>query len=47
MRVILLAMALTGCGARVLEVKTKNGGFCFLCIEKPDRATLVGVTGSK
>jgi len=42
MRVIVIicaAAAVSACGARILEVKTKDGGFCLVCLDKPDRAT--------
>jgi hypothetical protein len=50
MKLIVIAIAagiLSACGFQVLDVKTKNGGVCFICAERPDRATLAGVTGAK
>lgn len=37
MRLMLLLLVgpLAACGARVLEVKTEHGGFCFMCADQP------------
>ena len=43
MKIVLMigaAALLSACGARVLEVKTDRGGFCFLCVDKPDNNTM-------
>jgi hypothetical protein len=46
--VIIASMAFVGCGARIVEVKTQGGGgFCFFCLDKPDRVTMDKIQGKK
>ncbi len=33
---IVVASLSSACGMRMLEVKTSQGGFCFMCLDKPD-----------
>jgi len=40
----LMAGMSSACGARIIEVKTQHGGFCLICMDKPDSTMMTHIT---